>query len=91
MRVLVALEPVEPRKGIDGLAQLSREKLGADPFSGYLFIFRGGVPLRSNCWPSTAKDFGWRRSDCRRDESTGGRQAGSVHSEATQVTVQQKF
>jgi transposase len=41
MRVLVALEPVEPRKGIDGLAQLSREKLGADPFSGYLFIFRG--------------------------------------------------
>ena len=28
------------RKGIDGLAQLCREKLGADPFSGCLFIFR---------------------------------------------------
>src|SRR5262245_3383605 len=41
MRILVAIEPVDLRKGIDGLAQLCREKLGADPFSGYLFIFRG--------------------------------------------------
>ena len=28
------------RKGIDWLAQLCREKLDADPFSGCLFIFR---------------------------------------------------
>jgi transposase len=28
------------RKGIDAIAQLCREKLQADPFSGYLFIFR---------------------------------------------------
>ena len=41
MRILVAIEPVDLRKGIDGLAQLCREELGADPFSGYLFIFRG--------------------------------------------------
>jgi transposase len=41
MRILVAVEAVDLRKGIDGLAQLCREKLGADPFSGYLFIFRG--------------------------------------------------
>ena len=41
MRVLVAIAPVDLRKGIDGLAQLCREKLGTDPFSGYLFIFRG--------------------------------------------------
>jgi len=25
------------RKGIDAIAQLCREKLNADPFSGYLF------------------------------------------------------
>jgi transposase len=31
MRILVAIEPVDLRKGIDGLAQLCREKLGADP------------------------------------------------------------
>lgn len=40
MHVLVAVEPVDLRKGIDGLAQLCREKLQADPFSGWLFVFR---------------------------------------------------
>jgi transposase len=41
MRILVAIEPVDLRKGIDSLAQLCRERLGADPFCGCLFIFRG--------------------------------------------------
>lgn len=40
MRILVAIEPVDLRKGIDGLAELCREKLSADPFCGWLFIFR---------------------------------------------------
>lgn len=40
MRILVAVEPVDGRKGIDGLAQLCREKLSEDPFSGTIFIFR---------------------------------------------------
>jgi transposase len=40
MRILVALESVDGRKGIDGLVQLCREKLVADPFSGCLFLFR---------------------------------------------------
>jgi transposase len=40
MRILVAIEPVDLRKGMDGLAELCREKLSADPFSGCLFVFR---------------------------------------------------
>lgn len=40
MRILVAVEPVDGRKGIDSLVQLCREKLATDPFSGCLFIFR---------------------------------------------------
>src|SRR5690606_19406660 len=40
MRVLVAVEPVDGRKGIDGLAQLCRQKLATDPFSGCVFVFR---------------------------------------------------
>ena len=40
MRVLVAIEPVDGRKGIDSLAQLCQEKLAEDPFSGCVFIFR---------------------------------------------------
>ena len=39
-RILVAIEAVDGRKGIDSLAQLCREKLDADPFSGCVFIFR---------------------------------------------------
>ena len=37
---LSRIEPIDARKGIDSLAQLCREKLAADPFSGCLFIFR---------------------------------------------------
>jgi len=40
MRILVAIEPVDFRKGIDGLACVCREVLAADPFSGWLFVFR---------------------------------------------------
>ena len=40
MRVLVAIDPVDFRRGIDGLAQLCRSRLGADPFAGTVFVFR---------------------------------------------------
>jgi transposase len=48
MRILVAVEPVDFRRGIDGLAQVCREILGADPFSGTLFVFlsRSAASLR---------------------------------------------
>jgi len=40
MRILVAVEPVDFRRGIDGLCRLCREALGSDPFSGSAFVFR---------------------------------------------------
>ena len=40
MRVLVAVEPADFRRGIDGLARMCREALRADPFSGAVFVFR---------------------------------------------------
>jgi transposase len=39
MRILVAVQPVDFRKGIDGLAALCRQALLGDPLSGTLFIF----------------------------------------------------
>lgn len=39
-RILVAVEAVDFRKGIDGLAQVCQERLQADPFCGWLFVFR---------------------------------------------------
>ena len=40
MRILVALEPADFRRGIDGLARLCQETLEQDPFSGCVFVFR---------------------------------------------------
>ena len=37
--IFVAVEPVDFRKGIDGLAALCRSQLNHDPFSGALFVF----------------------------------------------------
>ena len=40
MRVLVAIEPADFRRGIDGMARFCRERMKADPFSGTVFVFR---------------------------------------------------
>lgn len=40
MRVLVAVEPADFRRGIDGLARMCREALQEDPFSGAVIVFR---------------------------------------------------
>jgi hypothetical protein len=39
MRVLVAVQPTDFRRGIDGLARQCRELLRSDPFSGVVFVF----------------------------------------------------
>jgi transposase len=40
MKILVAVEPADFRRGIDGLARLCQEKLQQDPFAGAVFVFR---------------------------------------------------
>jgi len=40
MKILVAVEPADFRRGIDGLARLCQETLEADPFVGTVFVFR---------------------------------------------------
>jgi transposase len=40
MRVLVAIEPVDFRKGIDGLARICKDVFQQDPFGGSVFVFR---------------------------------------------------
>jgi hypothetical protein len=37
---MVATKPVDFRKGAEGLAALVRETMGADPFSGAVYVFR---------------------------------------------------
>ena len=40
MKVLVAVQPVDFRKGIDGLAAVCKTSLQQDPFTGTMFVFR---------------------------------------------------
>lgn len=48
LRVLVCTEPLDMRWGFDRLAAAVREKLGADPLAGGLYIFanRGATRLK---------------------------------------------
>ena len=40
MKVLVAVQPVDFRRGMDGLARLCQDTLQHDPFAGAVFVFR---------------------------------------------------
>ena len=40
MRILVAIEPADFRRGIDGLARICKDVLKRDPLSGWAFVFR---------------------------------------------------
>ena len=40
VRILVATEPVDFRKGHDGLAAVVQNEPGLDPYSGVAYVFR---------------------------------------------------
>ncbi len=51
-RVFIACQPADFRRGIDGLAALCRQRLGADPMGGAIFVFRNrrGTSLKLLCY-----------------------------------------
>lgn len=51
-RVFLACKPADFRRGIDGLAALCRQQLGADPMGGAIFVFRNrrGTSLKLLCY-----------------------------------------
>jgi transposase len=54
-KVFLACRPVDLRNGFDGLAAKVQRMIGADPFSGQLFLFRGkrGDYLKALSWDGT--------------------------------------
>ena len=40
MKILVAVEPIDFRNGIDGVARICKDVLSQDPFAGTVFAFR---------------------------------------------------
>jgi transposase len=55
LKVLVALEPCDLRKGFNGLHALATERLGEDPRQGALFVFsnRRHTRIKILCWDGT--------------------------------------
>jgi transposase len=51
-QVYLASNPVDMRKGFNGLATIARQVLDLDPFGGHLFLFRGksGSYLKALYW-----------------------------------------
>jgi len=51
-KIYLASEPVDMRKGFEGLFGLVRDHLGYDPLSGYLFLFtnRSHTRLKALVW-----------------------------------------
>ena len=40
VQIHIAVDPVDMRRSFDGLAATVRQRVGADPMSGHLFVFR---------------------------------------------------
>src|ERR1700722_11412081 len=40
VRIFLATQPIDARRGFDGLAELVRQHLSGDPLSGHVFVFR---------------------------------------------------
>ena len=57
MRILVAVEPVDFRCGIDGLARICRKQLQADPFTGSVFVFRNRALTSIKCLAYDGQGF----------------------------------
>jgi len=57
MRILVAVEAQDFRRGIDGLARLCREVLQTDPFNGTLFVFRNRRGTAIKCLVYDSQGF----------------------------------
>jgi transposase len=54
-KVFLACRSVDLRNGFDGLAAKAQQIIGADPFSGHVFLFRGkrGDYLKGLYWDGT--------------------------------------
>ncbi|MGH3118735.1 MAG: IS66 family insertion sequence element accessory protein TnpB [Gaiellales bacterium] len=57
MRILVAIEAQDFRKGIDGLARVCHDVFEVDPFGGTLFVFRNRRGTALKCLVYDSQGF----------------------------------
>ena len=63
VRILIATQPIDFRKGADGLAAIAQHVLGQDPFSGTVIVFRArrGDRVKLLVWDGTDLVLIWKR------------------------------
>lgn len=63
VRIFLCARPADMRKSFDGLAQMVRDHLGADPLSGHLFVFRNktGDRLKLLYWDADGLALWYKR------------------------------
>ena len=63
--IYIAVEPVDFRKAVDGLAHVVRQELKLDPFGNYLFLFCNHRRNKLKCltWDKNGFWLGYKRLD----------------------------
>lgn len=63
VRILIATQPVDFRKGADGLAAIAQHVLREDPFSGTVIVFRArrNDRVKLLVWDGTGLVLIWKR------------------------------
>jgi transposase len=57
-RIFLATEPVDFRKGIDGLAAVCRQRLGDNPLEGAVYVFRNRSGTSLKRWLYDGQGYG---------------------------------
>jgi len=73
-KIYLGSEPVDMRKGFEGLFGLVRDQFGQDPLSGHLFLFTNRRHTRLKRWSGMAAAYGSVRNGWSADGSTGRKQ-----------------
>jgi len=64
-KIYIAVEPVDFRKAVDGLAHVVQQDLKLDPFGNYLFLFCNKQRKKLKCltWDKNGFWMGYKRLD----------------------------